>query len=139
VHTREMVLVVTAVGLLGGCDLGDLGDLSMVRQQIGVETSSIRVGDTVQLRCEADEQGVRAEYRDFNADDVINGLARGEIPILLISTYRLHKVKAPHWVAASRSLSGSSRPGTIRTSRSFASSVRTRTRSPRRGTSGGSW
>jgi len=52
-----------------------------------------------QLRREADEQGVRAEYRDFNADDVIAGLARGEVPILLISTYRLHKVKAPHWVA----------------------------------------
>ncbi len=52
-----------------------------------------------QLRQQADASGVRAEYRDFSAEDVIEGLAHDEVPILLISTYRLHQVKAPHWVA----------------------------------------
>lgn len=41
------------------------------------------------------------EYRDLRQGDLITAFARGDIPLILISTYRLDRKKAPHWVVMS--------------------------------------
>lgn len=43
--------------------------------------------------------GVRADYYDFTFTEIAGELTQGRIPIVLISTYRLHGDHAPHWVA----------------------------------------
>lgn len=47
---------------------------------------------------DAREARMPLELVDFNLKDVFRALDRGEIPILLISVYRLYGEKAPHWV-----------------------------------------
>jgi ribosomal protein S18 acetylase RimI-like enzyme len=51
-----------------------------------------------QLVEEADRLGVLAEYRAFRTEDIVAALNRNAVPIVLISSYRLHKVRVPHWV-----------------------------------------
>lgn len=51
-----------------------------------------------QLKAEAQCLDVPIEYGNFTEADIKQALRAGTIPIVLISTYRLHKVKAPHWV-----------------------------------------
>jgi ribosomal protein S18 acetylase RimI-like enzyme len=50
------------------------------------------------LREEGQKYGVIEEYRNFNFPDIAAALRRGIVPIVLISTYRLHKDRSPHWV-----------------------------------------
>lgn len=40
-------------------------------------------------------------YRDLRQDDLIAAFERGQVPLILISTYRLDRKKAPHWVVVS--------------------------------------
>ncbi len=42
--------------------------------------------------------GVKADIYDFTMDDMAREMSSGMIPIVLISTYRLHGDRAPHWV-----------------------------------------
>ena len=51
-----------------------------------------------QLREEAQALGVQETYHSFTFEDIRQGMREGAVPIVLISTYRLHKAKAPHWV-----------------------------------------
>ena len=46
----------------------------------------------------AAELGVRTSYGDFRLADLARELRLGMIPIVLVSTWRLHRVKEPHWV-----------------------------------------
>jgi predicted double-glycine peptidase len=57
----------------------------------------IRLVDA-QLREEAQALGVTHEYINFTFEDIARALRQDSIPIVLVSTYRLHRVKAPHWV-----------------------------------------
>jgi ribosomal protein S18 acetylase RimI-like enzyme len=50
------------------------------------------------LKQEAKQVGVVEEYRNFNFPDIAEALRRGSVPIVLISTYRLHKDRSPHYV-----------------------------------------
>jgi ribosomal protein S18 acetylase RimI-like enzyme len=52
-----------------------------------------------QLKEEARYLGVIEEYKNFTFADIAAAIRRGHIPIVLISTYRLHKDRSPHWVA----------------------------------------
>jgi len=47
---------------------------------------------------EAHERGAGIDYRPVTLDDISDGLAAGEVPIVLISLHRMHGFKAPHWV-----------------------------------------
>jgi ribosomal protein S18 acetylase RimI-like enzyme/predicted double-glycine peptidase len=51
-----------------------------------------------QLKEEAESLGTISHYYNFTFEDIAQSMRGGAIPIVLISTYRLHKVKAPHWV-----------------------------------------
>ncbi len=42
--------------------------------------------------------GGQVEVRGFGAQDVVEALDRGAVPIVLVSGYRLYAEKAPHWV-----------------------------------------
>lgn len=42
--------------------------------------------------------GVNILYRKFNLDELTEQLDQGHIPLILISTYRINRNKAPHWV-----------------------------------------
>ncbi|MDA0746706.1 MAG: GNAT family N-acetyltransferase/peptidase C39 family protein [bacterium] len=50
------------------------------------------------LREEALSLGVTETCGDVTFEEISSALLRGEIPIVLVSTYRLHRVKGPHWV-----------------------------------------
>jgi ribosomal protein S18 acetylase RimI-like enzyme len=51
-----------------------------------------------QLREDARALGVMQEYFNFTFEDIARALRQNSIPIVLVSTYRLHRVKAPHWI-----------------------------------------
>lgn len=51
-----------------------------------------------QLKAQALAAGVQVDYRNFAFQDIVRALGNNEVPIVLISTYRLHKVRMPHWV-----------------------------------------
>lgn len=51
-----------------------------------------------QLREEARSLGVAQEHSNSTFESIVKAIREGIIPIALISTYRLHRVKAPHWV-----------------------------------------
>jgi ribosomal protein S18 acetylase RimI-like enzyme len=51
-----------------------------------------------QLKDEAHKLGVTTHFSDFTFQDIASALRNDEVPIVLISTYRLHRVRAPHWV-----------------------------------------
>jgi ribosomal protein S18 acetylase RimI-like enzyme len=57
----------------------------------------IRLVDA-QLREEARALGVIQDHHHFTLGDIVQAIRQGIVPIVLISTYRLHRVKAPHWV-----------------------------------------
>jgi len=57
----------------------------------------IRLVDA-QLRKEAQALGVIQDHRHCSFRDIVQAIEQDIIPIVLISTYRLHRVKAPHWV-----------------------------------------
>jgi predicted double-glycine peptidase len=69
--------------------------LASVRSQ--EKKDVIRLVDA-QLRAEAQALGVTQEYFNFTFEDIARAIRQNAIPIVLISTYRLHRVKAPHWV-----------------------------------------
>ncbi|MDP1519433.1 peptidase C39 family protein [Porticoccus litoralis] len=50
---------------------------------------------------QAKKQSIKIRYRDFRHTDLINEFRKGNIPIILISTYRMDGRKAPHWVTMS--------------------------------------
>lgn len=51
-----------------------------------------------QLKGEAESMGVESEYYNFTFEDIAAAARGGRVPVVLISTYRLHRIKAPHWV-----------------------------------------
>ncbi len=69
--------------------------LSSVRSPVKKEV--IRVVHE-QLKEEAGYLGVGSEYFNFTFEDIARAMRDGAVPIVLISTYRLHRVRAPHWV-----------------------------------------
>jgi ribosomal protein S18 acetylase RimI-like enzyme len=69
--------------------------LSSVRDQEKKEVIRLVHG---QLKDEATSLGVISHYYNFTFEDIAQSMREGAIPIVLISTYRLHRVKAPHWV-----------------------------------------
>lgn len=50
---------------------------------------------------QAEALQVPIDYREFTANDLIEAFERGQIPLILISTYRLDGKKSPHWVVMS--------------------------------------
>lgn len=50
------------------------------------------------LREEAKALGIIEEYYNFTYADIAEALRRGTVPIVLVSTYRLHQDRSPHWV-----------------------------------------
>jgi ribosomal protein S18 acetylase RimI-like enzyme len=50
---------------------------------------------------EAEEQGVKIHYANITQSDLINAFNAGAIPLVLISTFRMDRKKAPHWVVMS--------------------------------------
>ena len=42
--------------------------------------------------------GVPVQYFDFPFEEIMAGLHRGRVPVVLVSTYRLTGEKAPHYV-----------------------------------------
>jgi ribosomal protein S18 acetylase RimI-like enzyme len=50
------------------------------------------------LKKQAIDAGVKADYYDFTFDEIAYELSQGKVPIVLISTYRLYGFRAPHWV-----------------------------------------
>ena len=111
---REATLVCMTSGL-GGC--GPIG-LAVAAQRRGFQAhviladhqtpflTSVRSQpkkDVIQLvdaqlREEAQALGVTQEYCPFMFEDIAQAIRQNAIPIALIGTYRLHRVKAPHWV-----------------------------------------
>jgi predicted double-glycine peptidase len=111
---KEATLIFMTSGL-GGC--GPYG-LAVAAQRRGYQTrvivsnrqtpflSSVRSSEKrdvirlvdAQLREEAQALGVIHDRRRFTFEDIVQAIRQDIMPIVLISTYRLHRVKAPHWV-----------------------------------------
>lgn len=51
-----------------------------------------------ELRRQALELGIPVQHSVFPVDEMVTALRRHLVPIVLISTYRLHGTRAPHWV-----------------------------------------
>ena len=68
--------------------------------------SSVRIKDKREvirllhndLKNKALALGVKDKYYDFSLEDIAREMQRGKLAIVLISTYRLHGDRAPHWV-----------------------------------------
>jgi ribosomal protein S18 acetylase RimI-like enzyme len=50
------------------------------------------------LRSRTRELGIAISYFDFPSEEIFAAMYRNVVPIVLISTYRLHGDRAPHWV-----------------------------------------
>ncbi len=50
---------------------------------------------------EAKEQDITIHYTTISQNDLINAFKSGAIPLILISTFRMDRKKAPHWVVMS--------------------------------------
>jgi len=50
---------------------------------------------------QANEQGIAVHYANISQDDLIAAFKAGAIPLVLISTFRMDRKKAPHWVVMS--------------------------------------
>jgi len=50
---------------------------------------------------EATEQGINIHYGNITQNDLIGAFKAGAIPVILISTFRMDRKKAPHWVVMS--------------------------------------
>jgi len=53
-----------------------------------------------QFLAELEALDVRPQYRVLNASELVHELSQGKLAICLISTWRLNRNKAPHWVLA---------------------------------------
>ena len=111
---RESTLVFMTSGM-GGC--GPFG-LSLAAQLRGFPVkvmpsreqspffSSVRKSDKRQviriihddLKERAIGAGVRVKFQEVTFKDIEREMHKGRVPIVLISTYRLHGDRAPHWV-----------------------------------------
>jgi ribosomal protein S18 acetylase RimI-like enzyme len=111
---KEATLIFMTSGL-GGC--GPYG-LAVAAQRRGFQTkvivsnrqtpflTSVRSAEKrevirlvdMQLQEEAQLLGVIHDRRHFTFEDIVQAIRQNIVPIVLISTYRLHRVKAPHWV-----------------------------------------
>lgn len=111
---KEATLIFMTSGL-GGCDAFGLAVAARRRgypvrvilsNQNTPFLSSVRSGEKKeviglvhqQLKAEAEAMGVDSEYYNFGFEDIAAAMRGGQVPIVLISTYRLHRIKAPHWV-----------------------------------------
>lgn len=59
--------------------------------------------DVVRIAHETFEREIRAlggrlELRDFGSGDVVAALRQGAVPLALVSGYRFHEARMPHWV-----------------------------------------
>ncbi|WP_347331474.1 GNAT family N-acetyltransferase/peptidase C39 family protein [Marinimicrobium locisalis] len=52
-------------------------------------------------RAALEAKAVPVHYREVRQDDLIAAFDRGDLPLILISTYRMDRKKAPHWVVMS--------------------------------------
>lgn len=52
-------------------------------------------------RAALERRDAPVHYRDLRQHDLIAAFERGGVPLILISTYRMDKKKAPHWVVMS--------------------------------------
>lgn len=50
---------------------------------------------------QAQKEKIKIRYRDFHHTHLISEFKKGNLPIILISTYRMDGRKAPHWVTMS--------------------------------------
>jgi ribosomal protein S18 acetylase RimI-like enzyme len=50
---------------------------------------------------QAQEQNIPVHYGNVSQNELINAFKAGAIPLILISTYRMDRKKAPHWVVMS--------------------------------------
>jgi len=50
---------------------------------------------------EAQEQDIKIHYANISQNDLISAFKSGAIPLILISTFRMDRKKAPHWVVMS--------------------------------------
>jgi ribosomal-protein-alanine acetyltransferase len=50
-------------------------------------------------QCKA--EGIKVHYKNISQPDLIAACNRGSVPVVLISTYRMDRKKAAHWVAVS--------------------------------------
>lgn len=99
----------------GGCSAHGLAVAALRRGfQTGVVTSDpgvpfegsvrgekreiVRIAHTTFER-ELRALGGKVELRDFSHQDVADAVARGAVPIVLVSGYRLYEQRVPHWVA----------------------------------------
>ncbi len=48
-----------------------------------------------------EEKGIPLHYGDFTQQGLIDAFIQGDVPLFLISTYKLDRTNAPHWVAMS--------------------------------------
>ncbi len=111
---KEATLIYMTSGL-GGC--GPMG-LAVAARRRGFEVEVARAGRGVPflksvrarskrevitlmyqaLSREAAALGVRTEHFKFGHRALVQAMHRGVVPIVLMSTYRLHGIRAPHWV-----------------------------------------
>ncbi|WP_036188735.1 GNAT family N-acetyltransferase/peptidase C39 family protein [Marinimicrobium agarilyticum] len=52
-------------------------------------------------RVALEARGIAVHYREVRQNDLIAAFDRGDLPLILISTYRMDRKKAPHWVVMS--------------------------------------
>lgn len=64
----------------------------------GEKKEVVRIAHTTFER-ELRALGGKVELRDFGHQDVADALARGAVPLVLLSGYRLYDERVPHWVA----------------------------------------
>jgi ribosomal protein S18 acetylase RimI-like enzyme len=50
---------------------------------------------------EAEQQDIKIHYANISQSDLIGAFKAGAIPLILISTFRMDRKKAPHWVVMS--------------------------------------
>ena len=50
---------------------------------------------------EAEEQNIKIHFSNISQNDLITAFKSGAIPLILISTFRMDRKKAPHWVVMS--------------------------------------
>jgi ribosomal protein S18 acetylase RimI-like enzyme len=53
------------------------------------------------FRQRADDTGIPLHYADISQDTLVAALDEGAVPLMLISTWRMDRKKAPHWVVIS--------------------------------------
>lgn len=111
---REATLIYTTSGLGGSGPFGIAAAAARRGRNVDVMLSDRRVPFIATVRREdkkevirllhvehrrqAADLGVETTYGDFRLSDLAVELQAGMVPIVLISTWRLHAVRVPHWV-----------------------------------------